>query len=90
LGGREPWSIFATLSGVGLALLIGLRRRRAPLRYGQIWMALALLLAASGTVACGNGIKGAPATPAGTYSILVTATGSAGTTSTFTVPLTVN
>jgi len=90
LGGRGPWSIFATLSGVGLALLIGLRRRRAPLRYGQIWMALALLLAASGTVACGNGIKGAPATPAGTYSILVTATGSAGTTSTFTVPLTVN
>ena len=75
--------------GVGLALLIGLRRRRAPMRYGQLWMALALLLAASGTIACSSNVKSIPATPSGTYSITVTATGSAGTVATFTLPLTV-
>jgi len=74
---------------MGLALAIGLRRRRAPLRYGQFWMALALLLAASGTVACGNGVTATPATPAGPYTLTVTATGSAGTVFSFTVPLTV-
>jgi Bacterial Ig-like domain (group 3) len=90
MGGCGPWAALSTLSGLGLALLIGLRRRRSPLRYGQMWMALALLLATSGVVACGNGVKSTPATPAGTYSIVVTATGSAGTTSSATVPLTVN
>jgi large repetitive protein len=90
LGSHGPWAALSMLSGIGLALLIGLRRRRSPLRYGQLWMALALLLAASGTVACGNGVKATPATPAGNYTISITVTGSAGTTSTLTVPLTVS
>ena len=89
LGESGPWGALATLIGVGLAFLIGLRRRQAPLRFGQLWMALVLLLAAAGTVACGNGVTSAPRTPPGNYTITITATGSAGTTSTFTVPLTV-
>jgi hypothetical protein len=73
-----------------LALAVGLRRRRTPLRYGQIWMMLALLLAASGTIACGKAVTAAGRTPAGSYNITVTATGSTGTTSSVTFPLNVN
>ena len=83
--GRGWWSILTMLSGVGLALLIGLRRRRAALRYGRIWIALALLVAACGVVACNN-IQTPAGTPAGSYSITVTATGSAGGTSALTLP----
>lgn len=78
------------LLGVGLALLIGLRRRRAVLRFSQLWMALALLLAAWGTVACENSVRATASTPAGTYSVTITATGSAGTITTIVLPLTVN
>jgi Bacterial Ig-like domain (group 3) len=90
LGGRGVLGGLTTLLGMGLALAIGLRRRGAPLRYGQFWMALALLLAASGTIACGKGVTSAPRTPAGTYSISITATGSNGATSSLSIPLTVN
>jgi streptogramin lyase len=90
LGGRGLWATLSTLCGLGLALLVGLRRRRAPLRYGQLWMALALLLATSGIVACTNGIASGPSTPTGTYNITVTATGSGGVTSSTPVQLTVN
>jgi hypothetical protein len=89
IGGRGIRGGIATLIGMVLALAIGLRRRRAPLRYGQYWMALALLLITSGTVACGNGVTTAPRTPAGSYTITVTATGSTGSPSIVTVPLTV-
>jgi hypothetical protein len=79
--GRGVWRMMSVLAGLGLALLIGLRRRRVPMRYGQIWMALALLIAATGTVACGKSVGTLlqPATPAGTYTITVTAIPSAGT-----------
>ena len=83
--GNGWWSILTMFSGFGLALLIGLRRRRAALRYGRIWIALALLVAASGVVACNN-IKTPAGTPAGPYTITVTATGSTGGTSTLTLP----
>jgi Bacterial Ig-like domain (group 3) len=89
IGGKGICGGLATLIGMVLALAIGLRRRRAPLRYGQYWMALALLLITSGTVACGNGVTTAPRTPAGSYTITVTATGSTGSPSIVTVPLTV-
>ena len=71
---------------------IGIRRRKHVLRFGKVWMALALLLITSGMVACGKVGGGGPtvlATPSGTSTVTVTATGSAGTVSTFTVPLTV-
>jgi hypothetical protein len=88
-GGRDLWATLSVLPGLGLALLIGLRRRRVPMRYGQLWMALALLVAASGMIACNNA-QSVAATPSGTYNITVTATGSTGgTVATFTVPLTV-
>lgn len=90
LSGDRPWGVVTALVGLGLALGIGLRRRRAPLRYSQFWMALALLLAASGTVACNSALTSA-GTPAGTYNpITITATGSTGTVSSFPISLIVN
>ena len=88
-GGKGLLGSLATLLGLGLALFVGLRRRRAALRYGHFWMALALLLAASGTVACNSSVTAVAGTPSGPYTITITATGSSGTVSTFTIPLTV-
>ncbi|MES2393540.1 MAG: Ig-like domain repeat protein [Acidobacteriota bacterium] len=88
--GAGLWSVVSMMAGFTLALLVGLRRKRLPLRYGQLCMALALLLVACGTLACGKATTGGASTPSGTYSITVTATGSTGgTTSTLTLPLTV-
>jgi hypothetical protein len=89
-GGRGPWGLIGTLTGLGLALAIGVRRHRSPLRCGQLWMVLALLMAAAGTVACNSTVAATPSTPAGTYSIGITATGTDGTTTSITVPLTVS
>jgi len=77
--GRGMWSMITALSGMLLALAIGLRRRR--IRFAQVWMVLALLLATTGTVACGKAVGSTlqPATPSGTYTITVTPTGSTGT-----------
>jgi hypothetical protein len=88
MGGRGGWRAFSAVAGLAMALLIGIRRRKLPLRYGQVWMALALLFAASGVVACGKGANGPPATPANTYTITITATGSA-TSSPAAAPITV-
>jgi hypothetical protein len=88
-GGKGLLGSLATLLGLGLALVVGLRRRRAPLRYGHFWMALALLLTVSGTVACNSSVTAIAGTPSGPYTITVTATGSTGAVSTFTIPLTV-
>jgi hypothetical protein len=92
LGGEgRGWRLMlGILPGLALALLIGLRRRKVSLRYGQIWLALALLLAAAGITSCNGNIVAAPATPAFNGNVTVTVTGSTGTPSTFTVPLTVN
>jgi hypothetical protein len=75
------------LGGLGLALTIGLRRRRMAMRFGQLWMGVAFLVALSGLIACNSSINAPAATPAGTYTVTVTATGSTGTTANFTVPL---
>jgi Bacterial Ig-like domain (group 3) len=87
--GHGSWAALGMIPGLLMALFIGLRRRRVPMRYGQLWMALALLLATSGTIACNGNVQVVPATPAGSYNVTVTATGSAGTVASFTVPLTV-
>jgi streptogramin lyase len=89
LGGSGWLPPISLVAGFGLALLIGIRRRRAPLRFAQLWMALALLIGISGLSACGNATLGGPATPSGNYTVTVTATGSTGTTATFSVPLTI-
>jgi hypothetical protein len=73
-----------------MALLAGGSGRRARLRYRRLWMVLALLVASSGAIACGNGVTAASATPAGSYTVMITATGSTGALSSFPVSLTVN
>jgi hypothetical protein len=88
--GRGLWSWCSLAAACVLALLVGLRRRSARHPLGRLAMIFLLLVGASGMVACSGTVSGAPATPAGTYNITVTATGSTGATSTFTVPLTVN
>jgi hypothetical protein len=79
--GRGPWTALSILSCLGLVLLIRVRRRQL-LRYSQIWMVLAALLAVAGIASCNGTIQTTPAaaTPAGSYSIVVTASGSTGTT----------
>jgi hypothetical protein len=89
-GGGGLWSALSLATGFALALLVGIRRKRLSLRYGQLCLALALLLVAGGTMACGKATQTSAATPSGTYSITVTATGSTGGASaTLTLPLTV-
>jgi hypothetical protein len=89
--GHGPWSLGCLAAGVGLALLIGLHRRRIGSRLSQVFMAVALLIATSGLVACSaNTVNAPPTTPVGSYTLTVTATGSAGGTSTIPFPLTVN
>jgi hypothetical protein len=88
--GRGLWSWLSLFAACGLASLLGLRRRSATHRFGRLTLLLLLAIGASGMMACGSGASGAAATPAGKYTITVTATGSTGTASTFTVPLTVN
>jgi Bacterial Ig-like domain (group 3) len=89
VSGNGRWTAFAILPGVLLALFVGIRRRKSPLRYGQVWLALALLLTTSGLMACGKSGNTTAATPSGTFTVTVQATGSAGTITSFTVPLTV-
>ena len=82
--GRGPWAVLSILSCIGLVLLIRVRRRQL-LRYSQIWMVLAALLAVAGIASCNGTIQTTrtTATPAGSYNIVVTATGSTGTTFSF-------
>jgi hypothetical protein len=87
--GSGPWQALGVLPGVLLALVIGIRRRKSPLRFGQVWLALAFLMATTGLVACGKSGLSSAATPSGAATVTVTATGSAGTVNTFTIPLTV-
>jgi hypothetical protein len=87
--GSGPWQVLGVVPGLLLALWVGVRRRKSPLRYGNIWLAMALLMVTTGLTACGKGAAGTLATPSGTSTVTVTATGSTGTVTSFTVPLTV-
>lgn len=88
-GGRGPWRALSLLCGVGLALLVGLRRR-SLVRAGRFWIVLAVLLAVFGITSCNSVMNTkTSATPAGSYTVTVTVTGSTGTNTSFTVPLTV-
>jgi len=90
LSGRGPWAAFAMLPGLLLAFGITLRRRKNPsLRYGQIWMAIALLFVVSGISSCGNG-QSTPGTPAGTNTVTVTASDASGNAKALNVTLIVN
>jgi hypothetical protein len=83
--GHGRWQLMSVVAGLGLALLIGLRRRRLPMYFGQIGMVLALLLMGASTVGCGKAVgtvltPGTPASPAGQpYTIVVTPTTTVGT-----------
>ncbi|MDE1162847.1 MAG: Ig-like domain repeat protein [Acidobacteriaceae bacterium] len=74
LGGRRSWMM---LVGAGLALLVGLRRRKLGAGFGTVAMLLAMLIATSGLTACSSKIsdKSVPTT-SGTYTVTVTAAGS--------------
>jgi Bacterial Ig-like domain (group 3)/NHL repeat len=89
--GRGPWAAFGMLPGLLLAFLITLRRRKNPsMKYGQIWLAVALLLVASGASACGSGTQSTPGTPAGTSTVTVTASDVNGNSKPLNVTLTVH
>jgi hypothetical protein len=79
--GHGPWQLIAMFTGLGLALLVGLRRRSLSAGFARLGMALALLLITSGTVACSSGLNlvNTPATPIGSYTITVTPTTTVGT-----------
>jgi hypothetical protein len=87
--GHGRWQLFSIALGLGLALLVGLRRRSLPLRSGQLMMALALLLTAAGATGCGKAVGTVlqPATPSGTYTITVTPTATASTAAPITFTL---
>jgi hypothetical protein len=85
--GTGRWQLFSIAAGLSLALLIGLRRRRIP--FAQVWMSLALLIAASGTLACSSNTKLQPGTPTGPYTVTVTVTPTTGTPTIIPVSLTV-
>ena len=76
--GGGIWRVLGLAAGFALALLIGLRRKSLPARFGQIGLMLAMLLVAGGVSGCGKAVGTVlqPATPAGTYTITVAATGS--------------
>jgi hypothetical protein len=91
--GHGPWQIVTMLTGLGLALLVGLRRRTFSAGLRHAAMAFALLLIATGTVACGKAVGTIiqPATPTGSYTVTVTPSATVGTApAAITFPLTVH
>jgi hypothetical protein len=89
--GRGPWAAFGILPGLLLAFLITLRRRKNPsMKYRQIWLALALLVVASGASACGSATQSTPGTPAGTSTVTVTASDASGSSKPLNITLTVH
>ena len=77
--GEGPWAVFGMLPGLLLAFVITLRRRQNPsMKFGQMWLAIGLLLVASGVSACGSGTQSTPGTPTGTSTVTVTASGGGG------------
>jgi len=84
--GRGKGSAFSLLAVFALGFAILLGRRRTRLRFGRLWIVLALLGVASSLVACSSNVQTPAGTPAGPYTVTVTATGSTGATSTLTLP----
>jgi hypothetical protein len=79
--GHGTWRGLSILSGLLLALLVGMRRRKLPMRFGQVGLMLAMLLIVGSAIGCGKAVGTVlqPATPSGTYAITVAATGTTGT-----------
>jgi streptogramin lyase len=89
--GRGPWSAFGIIPGLVMASLITWRRRKAPfMKYGQLWMAIALLLVVSGVSACSGNTQSTLGTPAGTSMVTVTAKDASGTALPLQITLTVH
>ena len=77
-----PWRLGMLLLAMAMASVLALRRRTLRGPWSSLTLMLALLVASTGLVACGKATQGAT-TPAGTYTLTVTATGSTGVTSSF-------
>ena len=80
--GTGMWRAVSMAAGFGLALLVGLRRRKLSVRLGNLGLMLAMLLIAGGTTGCGKAVGSViqPATPTGTYTVTVAAKDSASLT----------
>ncbi|HEY4358479.1 MAG TPA: Ig-like domain repeat protein [Acidobacteriaceae bacterium] len=89
LAGRGRWMPLSLVFGCGLTMLLAFRRRRFASRLGGVGLMLAMLLAAMGTAGCGKGAQ-TLSTPVGTYTITITATGTAGSVATLPFTLKVN
>ncbi len=89
--GRGPWAAIGMLPGLLLAFAITLRRRKNPsMKHGQMWLAIALFLMASGASACSSGTQSTPGTPAGTSTVTVTASDASGNSKPLNVTLVVH
>lgn len=89
VNGPAAWQALGLIPGALLALMVGIRRKRSPLRYGKVYLALALLMSCAGFTACSANKQLTAATPSGTSTVTVTATGSNGTVTTTPITLTV-
>jgi hypothetical protein len=88
--GRGKWAVMGMLPAILMGMLILFRRRRSPLKYSGVLMALALLIAMSSTVGCGKDFgAAAPGTPSGTSTVTITGITGSGVTQIQTVTLTV-
>jgi len=88
--GRGKWGALGMVPAVLLAFLLTLRRRKLPLKYSGVLMALVFLLAMASTVGCGKDFGGsAPGTPSGSSTVTITGVTGNGLTQTSTVTLTI-
>jgi hypothetical protein len=71
---KNKWMLLgSTLPALLLAMLVMFRRRRSPLKYSGVLMALAFLVAMAGTLGCGAGYgPSVPGTPAGSVTAPIT------------------
>ena len=89
-GGSGPWRMGVLFTSLVLAGVLALRRRSLSGNWPRLMMMLALLVASSSLIACGKSAQTGVSTPAGSYPLVVKATGSDGTSTTLNTTLIIN